>query len=501
MVNEELALSPTSLSLETVKSCVTISTESSISIYDLYTNQRRLLILILLSLAGIVLPFSDTVYLPALAEIEHDLHASTVLVDYTISAYLISAGIAGFLWGPLSDRFGRKIILIVTFILFLAFTIVCALARTIAVLLVFRSLQGAVICASFVVGQSAVVDIYPPEKIGFAMGLFLVPLLVGPIIGPFIGGILSSVFGWRSTFIALGIMTIIATLMIFFFVPETHPHLVYQRLSRKLQKNSDDKNTKAALNVRETDIIMKPRFIPPWRSLIFLFDMTLIPHIALCNSNFSILFLLFTVMSNRLTEKPYLLSPFSIGLCYIPTGIGSLTGSLCGGWISDWSAKRFPRAIEGRLIFNLIGSFLCPFGLLLCGWSFHFNLHLAGPLIGSTLFCFGETFMFTSTSAFATIKKPTMAGTILALISSIGFLSSGIGIIVIIPLFKILKFGYLFSILAAIVFLLICISGMVIIFQIRKSNLTTTHSNIMKTTPSSHALIDQSKDIIPIQLF
>ncbi|CAF4241065.1 unnamed protein product, partial [Adineta steineri] len=259
MVNEELALTPTSLlSLETAKSCVTISTESSISIYDIYTNQRRLLILILLSLAGIVLPFSDTVYLPALAEIEHDLHASTVLVDYTISAYLISAGLAGFLWGPLSDRFGRKIILLVTFILFLAFTIVCALARTIAVLLVFRSLQGAVICASFVVGQSAVVDIYPPEKIGFAMGLFLVPLLVGPIIGPFIGGILSSVFGWRSTFIALGIMTIIATLMIFFFVPETHPHLVFQRLSRKLQKNSDDKNTKAALNVRETDIIMKP---------------------------------------------------------------------------------------------------------------------------------------------------------------------------------------------------------------------------------------------------
>ena len=475
--------------------------ESAISIYDIRSKRQRLCVLVIVSLCALILPFSDSVYLPALAQIEHDLHASTVLVDYTVSAYLIAAGMAGLIWGPLSDRFGRKIILVTALGFFLAFTIVCIFVRTIAVLLIFRSLQGSTIVASFVVGQSAIVDMYPPEGLGFAMGLFLVPLLVGPILGPFIGGILTNWFGWRSTFVALAVMAVISAALILLFVPETHHYLTLQRLTSSKKKNSGEPSEKSAIRIREAETILKPRFLAPWRPLIFLGDMTIIPHTFLCNFNFASLFVLFTLMANREAEKPYSLSPLFIGMSYIPTGASSLTGSILGGWISDWSAKRFPRAIESRLLFNLIGCLSCPVGLLLSGWSFHFGVHLAAPILGATLFCFGEAFMYTGTCAFVTVKKPNDTGAVLSLVNSFGFLAAGIGIIVVAPLLAVMQFGPLSSVLAGINLSLIGISMAITVHHLRKLDSVAVSFDACKANSSPQPFVEKPKDITPIQWF
>lgn len=432
-----------------------------ISIIHIRSERRRLFILICLALAGLVLPFSDTVYLPALVEIEQELNTSTTLVDYTISTYLIAAACAGLFWGPLSDRFGRKIILILSFILFIGATIVCIFTRSIVLLMIFRSLQGAFIAASFIVGQSAIVDIYPSERLGFAMGLFLVPLLVGPIVGPFIGGILCNVFGWRSTFISLAIMAVLAGVLILAFVPETHHYFVL----RKINQN----NVKKRMIIIEAEQIKQPEFLAPWRPFVFLKDLTLTPHVLVCTLNFSVLFIHFTLLSNRVSRPPYSLTPFATGLCYIPTGVASLVGSLVGGWISDFGFRRIPRALEGRLLFNMLGSLLCPIGLLISGWTFRFECHLAGPLIGSTLFSFGEAFAYTGTSAFATVKLPAMTGAVLALISTISFLAAGIGIIIAIPIVEALEFGWFYTILAALLLVTLIISLLIILHRLRQS--------------------------------
>ena len=475
--------------------------EPAISIYDIRTKKQRLCVLVIVSLAALILPFSDSVYLPALAQIEHELHASTVLVDYTVSAYMIAAGIAGLVWGPLSDRFGRKIILLIALVFFLGFTIGCILARTIALLLVFRTLQGATIVASFVVGQSAIVDIYPAEGLGFAMGLFLVPLLVGPVVGPFIGGILTNWFGWRSTFIALAIMAVASAALTLLFVPETHHYLTIQRLTHSTSKNPDDLQKNPPIRIREAETILKPGFVAPWRPLVFLGDLTIIPHTLLCNFNFATLFILLTLMANREAEKPYFLSPLFIGMSYVPTGASSLIGSILGGWVSDWSVKRFPQAVESRLVFNLIGCLSCPLGLLLFGWSFHFGVHLAVPILGAALNCFGEAFMYTGTCAFVTVKKPNDTGAVLALVNSFAFLAAGIGIIVVAPLLAVLKFGPLLSIMAGISLLLICMSGTITAYQLRKSNSVAVSSDAFKADSLPQTFIEKSKDIPPMQWF
>ena len=485
----------------TLENSTSTGPNTPISIYDIRQDRQRLFILTILAVAGLLLPFSDSVYLPALAQIEHGLHASTILVDYTVSGYLIAAGLFGLLWGPLSDRFGRKIILLISFIVFFGFTIVCILARSIIILLVFRAFQGAAISCSLVVGQSAIVDMYPPDKLGFAIGLFLVPFLVGPILGPFVGGVLANTFGWRSTFISLAIMATISVLMILLFVPETHHYIVLQRLSSDAEKDLKKRHPTKTTFIREADTISKPIFRPPWGPFVFLADMTIAPHVVLCNVNFATLFAALILMSNREAQEPYALSPLHIGFTYVPTGVASLLGSLSGGWVSDWSAKRFCQATEGRLIFSLLGSLLCPLGLLLCGWTFHFGTHLAAPLIGTTLFCFGEAFMYTSCCAFVNVKKPAMAGSILALINSLGFMCSGVGIVFAVPLVTSLQFGPLYSLLAGLAFLLALISMIVVVYQFRSSNSSVICSETQTTSSSSETCTLRSQGIISIQWF
>ena len=486
---------------EQVMSSPPIVHQPSNNIYEIRTTRRRLLILILLSLCGLVLPFSDSVYLPALVEIEHDLNASTILVDYTVSFYLITAGITGLIWGPLSDRFGRKMILLISFALFLAFTIVCIFARSIIILLIFRALQGGAISASFVVGQSAIVDMYPSDGLGFAMGLFLVPMLVGPILGPFVGGFLANAFGWRSTFVSLAIMAFMAFVMIIILVPETHHYFLLQRLSKLKEKQSRDFTDKELVVMQEANTMRKPIFLPPWRPFVFLTDMTITPHMAVCNLNFSIIFILFTLMSNREAQPPYSLSTWLIGLSYIPTGVSSLIGSILGGWVSDWSIRRYPYAIEYRLLFNAFGSLTCPIGVLLAGWTFHYGVHIVVPLIGAVLITFGETFMFTGTSAFVTVKQPNMTGAILALMNSISFLASGIGIIVVVPLLSVMQFGPLFSLLAAILFVVLGISICVSLYQIRQSNAIRIRPDPVKVNDGIDSTIEKERESLSVQWF
>ena len=86
--------------------------------------------------------------------------------ELSVSIYLFTSGILSLIWGPLSDRFGRKITIVAALIIFLGASIACALASDIIILVVFRAVQGAAISAAMVFGRAVVADIYPAESRG-----------------------------------------------------------------------------------------------------------------------------------------------------------------------------------------------------------------------------------------------------------------------------------------------------------------------------------------------
>eukprot|EP00877_Chromochloris_zofingiensis_P010563 jgi/Chrzof1/5760/Cz16g14240.t1 len=356
------------------------------SIYDLHTRRHRYMILFVASFSSILLPFSDTIYLPALSAVEADLNTNAALVAASVSIYMFTVGVFSLFWGPFADRFGRRLSYILASVLFLAVTVVCIVAPNITVLVIFRALQGAAVAAYGSVGSGAIADVFPPEVRGMASGIFSVPLLVGPILGSLIGGGLSQAFGWRSTFVALVIAAGLAFILILACYRETHQYLV---LKQHVSTHSiaENGNVIAKVVVTEAPTIQKPVFMAPWGPLKFLVEADVAPHALVAIVVFSCMFISLTELPVSLAAPPYSLSEGMIGVCYLPIGVAGFLASMGGGWVSDLAARRYPTVPEARLTGSAtIGVIvLAPIGFLMYGWTFQYRTHLAGPLIAHAI--------------------------------------------------------------------------------------------------------------------
>lgn len=248
-----------------------------ISIYEYFHVSQKQWIFLSVSCLALLTPFSDTMYLPALPNITSSLHTTDTMASLTISTYLAAVGIGQVCWGPLTDHYGRIQILYCGIILFLLFSIGCMLSDSIITLIILRTFQGLIVGSTLITGQAVVNDIFPIEELGTAMGKFMIPMLVGPIIAPLIGGALSQQFGWRSTFVLLGIMTIPFLMLTYFVVPETHPWFLIQSLEKvmmnsKEQKGNPKSYTTINIQIKDKEKFTRPPLVSPFETLLLMFD-------------------------------------------------------------------------------------------------------------------------------------------------------------------------------------------------------------------------------------
>ena len=436
------------------------TTVQEISIYDIRTKLQRNLILAIIAMIAFLLPFCDTVYVAALYDIVLSLNTSTTLVATSISIYLSMSGIFSLVWGAISDRFGRKITLIVALIIFIVATIICIFAPTIAVLIVFRTLEGATISVALVVGQSLVADIFPEEKRGMATGAFFLPFNIGPIVGPVIGGPLSYAFGWRSTFIFLTICSFIAIVVTIFLIPETHQYFAMEHF-HKTNPN------KRIIDAQPTE---KPSFEKPWKSLVHLIDLTILPYMAIATTAYCIVVASSALFSIFLAASPYNYTEDIIGYLYIPSGVVLVIGSIFGGWISDKANIYFGqgKCLEGRLVPALGLSILIPIGLIIYGWIFDYKLNVMGPIIGMCLISFGQAAVESAVSTYLTSKKQSEAAAVIAANTFFNFFAAGIVLTCAVPMYNAMGIGPYFSLLAGLNIITIVWSGVLVYKNVKR---------------------------------
>ena len=181
---------------------------------------RTALVLGLLSAIG---PFAVDMYLPALPSIGQSLGASMNAVQASLMAFFISLGIGQLIYGPVSDRVGRKLPLYFGLLLFAASSIGCALAPDIHTLVVLRFVQGLGACAGMVVPRAVVRDLHTGVEAARLMALLMLVFSVSPILAPLIGSLLIESFGWRSVFWAVTAIAVGLLLLLTFALPETRP--------------------------------------------------------------------------------------------------------------------------------------------------------------------------------------------------------------------------------------------------------------------------------------
>ena len=169
-------------------------------------------------------PLSIDMYLPAMPVMEAVFHTSAAAVQITMVTFLLGYAVGQSLYGPITDRFGRKPPLYASLLLFIAASAACALAPSIPLISAFRLLQAIGACGGAVMSRAMVRDLFRPQDLRRIFSMLVLVLGVSPVVAPMFGSYLLLWFGWKAAFVAQATLGVACMAGMHFRLPESLGH-------------------------------------------------------------------------------------------------------------------------------------------------------------------------------------------------------------------------------------------------------------------------------------
>lgn len=166
--------------------------------------------IIFIAFLSAFIPLSTDIYLPALPRMVENFNTSASLVNLTLIFFFVFYAIGTLFWGPLSDKYGRKRVLIIGLSIYSMASILCIFSVNVYQLIFFRSLQSIGCGAATAVATAIVKDVYIGRRRVTIIALVQSMGMLSPIISPVIGAIILSVLSWRGVFVILSIIGVLA---------------------------------------------------------------------------------------------------------------------------------------------------------------------------------------------------------------------------------------------------------------------------------------------------
>jgi DHA1 family bicyclomycin/chloramphenicol resistance-like MFS transporter len=183
-------------------------------------SDHRVLVAVLI-VVSMLNPLSINIIVPALPSVMATLGGDIGTVQLVLTLYLAATAVAQLFAGPLSDRFGRRPVILIGLAVYLAASLLCAIASSLPMLLLARALQGAGGSTAFALCRAVVRDRYDRNRAASMIGYITMGFAVGPMVGPAVGGMIDDHFGWRPIFAFTVGLGILATLAALLRLPET----------------------------------------------------------------------------------------------------------------------------------------------------------------------------------------------------------------------------------------------------------------------------------------
>ncbi len=183
---------------------------------------RPRLFLVTLVAATALGPLAMQIFLPSLPLIQSDLGVSAATAQLVLSVSMVAISFSMLVYGPLSDRFGRRPLLILSLALFLIGSLVGAFAPDIATLVIGRTIQAVGGAGGLVLTRTIIRDIYGRERAASMIAYVTTAMVIAPMLAPAIGGVINDHFGWRANFSFVGLAGILVTFLVLARLPETH---------------------------------------------------------------------------------------------------------------------------------------------------------------------------------------------------------------------------------------------------------------------------------------
>lgn len=185
------------------------------------SSPRRLPSVVILVAMSAIGPMALNIFMPSMPGLARHFQVDYGLVQLTLTFYLIGLGLAQLVYGPLSDRYGRRPVLLCGLAIFCVGSLLCALAPSIEMLMVGRAFQAIGGCSGLVLGRAIIRDLYDRDRSAAMIGYVTMAMSLAPMFSPALGGYLDTLFGWRASFVFCALAGVIVLACVVFTLPET----------------------------------------------------------------------------------------------------------------------------------------------------------------------------------------------------------------------------------------------------------------------------------------
>ncbi len=186
-------------------------------------RQRNVNLLLMLVLLVAVGQMAQTIYIPAIADMARDLNVREGAVQSVMGAYLLTYGVSQLFYGPISDRVGRRPVILVGMSIFMLATLVAVTTSSLTVLIAASAMQGMGTGVGGVMARTLPRDLYERTQLRHANSLLNMGILVSPLLAPLIGGLLDTMWNWRACYLFLLVLCAGVTFSMARWMPETRP--------------------------------------------------------------------------------------------------------------------------------------------------------------------------------------------------------------------------------------------------------------------------------------
>ncbi|KAB8079254.1 major facilitator superfamily domain-containing protein [Aspergillus leporis] len=439
-----------------------------------YSRKKKWFITFIVAWAGATAPMGSAILFPSLSQVSAELHSTTTVANLNISLYMLSMSIFPLWWSSFSEKLGRRTIYIVSFCLFAIFNILCAVSKSMAMLIVMRLLSGGASASVQAVGAGTIADLWEPQERGRAMGIFYLGPLCGPLIAPIVGGALAQRWRWRSTMWFLAAYGGITVVFILLALPETlvsskapvlNPNSEQQEpIGRRLSRVSSRQVVRFTARWLK---VLKIGLVDPLKIVLYLRYPPVLLTVYYASITFGSLYVLNVSIEHTFGSNPYNFSTIIVGLLYIPNSLGYVVASTFGGrWmdnIMQREARKAQRYDEnGNLIYHpedrmrenaWLGAFLYPAALIWYGWTADRGVFWLVPMIANFFFGIGSMLIFSMATTMLTEFMPKKSSSGVALNNFMRNIFSCVGSLVTAPIIVAIGNGWLFTILGVVAFL------------------------------------------------
>ncbi|KIW88869.1 uncharacterized protein Z519_10353 [Cladophialophora bantiana CBS 173.52] len=375
-----------------------------------WTYRKKWAATLIVSSFTFISPVSSSMVAPALDKIGQDLGITQdIEKSLTLSIFVLAYAIGPLFLGPLSEMYGRVIVLQLSNLFYLAWNIGCGFAQTQGQLIAFRFLSGLGGSAPLALGGGVLSDCWRAEERGKSISIYSLAPLLGPAVGPIAGGFIALKAGltttWRWCFWATSIMDAGIQVLGIIYLRETYAPKLLNDKAKKLRKETGNPNYHTEWDHPDRTLgkVLRTSLVRPFR---LLGTQPIIQALAMYMAYLYGLMYLVLSTFPEVWQGIYQESVGIGGLNYISLGVGFFLGTQICAPINDRIYRRLKSRNndvgrpEFRVPLMLPGAVLVPIGLFIYGWGARASVHWIVPNIGAAIFAAGTIMGFQCTQTY-----------------------------------------------------------------------------------------------------